>query len=76
LRVIKSDNLKSNEIPDNAFKALARCLYPAILAYFESESGKHEFAEWQKRKVSLSETLASGNLPGMNIKSENIRRAG
>ena len=41
--------------PDHALEALARCLYPAITAYFESEAGKREFAEWkeqQERKIS------------------------
>ena len=50
MRVNKSDNLISNEIPDDAFEALARCLYPAIVAYYDSDTGKREFAEWQTRK--------------------------
>ena len=33
--------------PADAIEALARCLYPAIIAYFESEEGQREFAEWQ-----------------------------
>jgi len=69
LRVKISDNLISNEIPDDAFEALARCLYPAIVAYYDSDTGKHEFTEWQARKDIE-------NLSGRNIKSENIRRAG
>jgi hypothetical protein len=36
--------------PDSALESLARCLYPAIRSYFESEEGKLEFAEWQARK--------------------------
>ena len=31
----------------DAIEALARCLYPAMVAYFESEKGQREFAEWQ-----------------------------
>jgi len=38
--------------PDHALEALARCLYPAIVAYFESEQGQREFAEWKKRQGS------------------------
>ena len=76
MRVNKSDNFISNEIPDDAFEALARCLYPAIVAYYGSDTGKREFAEWQTRQVSLSETLDIENLSGINIKSENIRLAG
>lgn len=33
--------------PDNAVEALARCLYPMIRSYFESEEGQREFAEWK-----------------------------
>ena len=76
MRVKESDKITLNVIPDDAFKALARCLYPAIVAYYDSDTGKREFAEWQKRKVSLSETLGIENLSGINIKSENIRLAG
>ena len=35
--------------PDDALEALARCLYPAIRSYFESEEGQREFAEWKSR---------------------------
>ena len=69
MRVKESDCDKSNEIPDDAFKALARCLYPAIVAYYDSDTGKHEFTEWQARKDIE-------NLSGIKIKSENIRLAG
>ena len=33
--------------PASAIEALARRLYPAMLAYFESEEGQREFSEWQ-----------------------------
>ena len=69
MRVNKSDNLISKEIPDDAFEALARCLLPAIVAYYDSDAGKREFAEWQK-----CEDIE--NLSGIKIKSENIRLAG
>ena len=36
--------------PKHELEALARCLYPAILAYFESEPGQREFAEWQEQQ--------------------------
>jgi hypothetical protein len=31
----------------DALEALARCLYPAMVEYFQSEEGQREFAEWQ-----------------------------
>ena len=33
--------------PADAIEALARCLYPAIRSYFESEEGRREFDEWK-----------------------------
>ena len=47
LRAKKADVKELSAIPDDALEALARCLYPAIVAYFESDEGKREFAEWQ-----------------------------
>ena len=41
---------KSDAIPDDALEALARCLYPAILSYFESDEGQREFDEWKSRR--------------------------
>lgn len=38
------------KIPDYELEALARCLLPDILTYFESDEGKREFAEWQTRQ--------------------------
>ena len=41
---------RSYNPPTEAIQALARCLYPAIRSYFESEEGRREFAEWQVRR--------------------------
>ena len=38
------------QAPADAIKALARCLYPAIRSYFESDEGKAAFAEWKSRQ--------------------------
>jgi len=43
-------NTEKYNPPDSAIEALARCLYPAIRSYFESEEGKKEFAQWQARR--------------------------
>ena len=37
-------------IPDFEIDSLARALLPAIQKLFESEEGKREFEEWQKKK--------------------------
>ena len=38
------------DIPDHVIESLARCILPSIQAYFESEDGKREFAEWKRQK--------------------------
>ena len=35
-------------IPYHEVEALARVLLPEILAFFESEEGQREYAEWKK----------------------------
>lgn len=37
-------------IPQHELEALARCLFPAIQAFFMSEEGKREFAEWEAKQ--------------------------
>lgn len=36
-------------IPDYVIDSLARALLPAIQAYFATEEGQREFAEWQAK---------------------------
>jgi len=43
---MKPPTLQSN-IPRHELEALARCLLPDILAFYESEEGQREFAAWQ-----------------------------
>ena len=46
-------------IPVHEVDALARILLPKIQAFFESEEGQREFAEWKKRReVEKQETKA------------------
>ena len=46
-------------IPYHEVEALARVLLPEIQAFFESEEGQREFAEWKKRReVEKQETKA------------------
>ena len=30
---------------------LARCIFPDILAFYESEEGQREFAEWKAQQI-------------------------
>lgn len=43
------------DIPDDVIESLARCIFPAIQKYFESEEGQREFAEW-KKKIDINKT--------------------
>ena len=45
--VNKNHAIDGEKLPDDAVQALARCLYPVMVAYFQSEEGQREFAEWQ-----------------------------
>ena len=42
------------QIPEHIRKEIARCLLPDIVAYFESEQGQREFAEWKKEKDNMN----------------------
>ena len=42
----------NKEIPQHEIDALARCIFPAIQQFYDSEEGKREFVEW-KRKQEL-----------------------
>ena len=37
-------------IPDHELDTLARAFLPAILAYYRTEEGQREFAEWQESR--------------------------
>jgi len=67
LRVKEPNVKKLSAIPDDALEALARCLYPAMIAFFESDEGKREFAEWQARESTES-------IPGGIAKPEHENR--
>ena len=56
--------------PADALEALARCLYPAIRSFYESEEGQREFAEWQAAQRGIV------SLPKKEVGSDiEIRRA-
>ena len=38
------------DIPQHKIEAIARCIMPDILAFYESEEGQREFAEWKKQR--------------------------
>ena len=43
--------INNTTIPQHQIEAIARCIMPDILAFYESEEGQREFAEWQKQRL-------------------------
>ena len=41
----------ASKVPQHQIDALARCLLPAMIEYFESEEGKRELREWKAAKA-------------------------
>ena len=46
---MRSTKHKKTNIPEDRIEAIARCIYPDILAYYQSEEGQREF---EKRKAA------------------------
>ena len=42
--------INNADIPQHQIDAIARCIMPDILAFYESEEGQREFAEWKKQR--------------------------
>lgn len=40
-------------IPKHELEALARCFFPDIQAFFESEEGRKEYEEWREQQANL-----------------------
>ena len=39
--------INNTTIPQREIEIIARCIFPDILAFYESEEGQREFAEWK-----------------------------
>ena len=42
--------INRTDILQYQIEAIARCIMPDILAFYESEEGQQEFAEWKERR--------------------------
>ena len=42
--------INNSDIPQHQIEAIARGIMPDILAFYESEEGQREFAEWKKQR--------------------------
>lgn len=52
----KKKPVNNSGIPQHAIEAIARCILPDIIAYYETEEGQREFREWKaKRDTGASE---------------------
>ncbi|MGN0746257.1 MAG: hypothetical protein ACI4ML_06255 [Aristaeellaceae bacterium] len=42
--------INNSGIPQHEIEKIARCILPDILAFYESEEGQREFAEWKRQR--------------------------
>lgn len=42
--------INNTTIPQYQIEAIARCILPDILVFYESEEGQREFNKWKKQK--------------------------
>ena len=47
--------INNSDIPQHQIEAIARCILPDILAFYESEEGQREFSEWKKQREAESQ---------------------
>ncbi len=48
----KKKLINNTTIPQHQIEAIARCILPDILAFYESEEGQQEFAKWKEQRVA------------------------
>ena len=46
----RKKQINNSDIPQHQIEAIARCILPEILAFYESEEGQWKFAEWNKQR--------------------------
>lgn len=52
----KKKLINHSDIQQYAIETVARCLLPDIIAYYESEEGQREFAEWKRQHEDAEDT--------------------
>ena len=58
----KKKPVNNTPYPDYVIEAVARCLWPDIQAFFESEEGKREFAQWKATQDKKKEGEKSNRM--------------
>jgi hypothetical protein len=43
--------INNTTIPQYQIEAIARCILPDILAFYESDEGQKEFDKWKKQRI-------------------------
>lgn len=43
--------INNTTIPQYQIEAIARCILPDILAFYESEEGQKEFDKWKEQRI-------------------------
>ena len=43
--------INNSGIPQREIEIIARCIFPDILAFYQSEEGQREFAEWKAQQA-------------------------
>lgn len=54
----KKKLINNTTIPQREIEVIARCIFPDILAFYESEEGQQEFAEWKAQQAEKSDEKA------------------
>ena len=47
----KKKLINNTSISQREIEIIARCIFPDILAFYESEEGQREFAEWKAQQA-------------------------
>jgi hypothetical protein len=48
----KSEFISATELPAHEIEALARCFFPYIREYYETEEGREAFEKWKRVQKS------------------------
>ena len=53
--------INNSGIPQHEIEKIARCIFPDILAFYESEEGQREFAEWKRQRERKDNQDSNGD---------------
>ena len=53
--------INNSGIPQHEVEKIARCILPNIFAFYDSEEGQREFAEWKRQRDLKDDQDSSGN---------------